>query len=449
MATDDPQRTAADPTGGRPQVVVVGGGFGGLQAVRGLRRADVDVLLIDRTNHHLFQPLLYQVSTSLLAPGDIAPALRRVLAGQRNARVLLGEATGVNPVGKTVQVRLADGTGRDVPYDHLVLATGSEPSYFGHPEWARDALPMKTIDQAVELRNRLIHAFEAAAVADDRDERCEWMTFVVIGAGPTGVELAGQLAAMARRTLRDQFRDLDLSEVRIVLADGADSVLGAFPEKLRRHTQRRLEKLGVEIVLGAFATGVDPEKVTLKAGGAEREIRGRTILWTAGVQASPLTRDLAKSLGAETDRGGRVVVGRDCRLPGRPEIFVIGDAANLDDLPGIAEPAMQEGKYVAKVIRRGLDGQSTVKPFKYLDLGTMATISPGDAVADIRGLRLSGLIGKVAWAGVHLAFLVGWGNRASVLTTWFATTFNGTRRQQVMLGGPTTRKPTTTASPKA
>ncbi|MET7283724.1 NAD(P)/FAD-dependent oxidoreductase [Kribbella sp. NPDC005582] len=426
---------------GRPQVVVVGGGFGGLQVVKGLRRADVDVLLIDRTNHHLFQPLLYQVSTSLLAPGDIAPPLRGIFAGQRNARVLLGEATAVNPIGKTVHVRLADGTGRDVPYDDLVLATGSEPSYFGHPEWARDALPMKTIDQAVELRNRLIHAFEAAAVAGDREERREWLTFVVIGAGPTGVELAGQLAAMAKRTLRDQFRDLDLSEVRIVLADGADSVLGAFPEKLRRHTQQRLQKLGVEIVLGAFATAVDPEQVTFTADGSERKIRGRTVLWTAGVQASSLTRDLAKSLGVETDRGGRIVVGPDCRLPGHPEIFVIGDAANLNNLPGIAEPAMQEGKYVAKVIRRALAGAGTVEPFTYLDLGTMATISPGDAVADIRGLQLSGLIGKLAWAGVHLAFLVGWGNRASVLASWFATTVNGTRRQQVLLDGPTSTAP--------
>ncbi|ADB34191.1 FAD-dependent pyridine nucleotide-disulphide oxidoreductase [Kribbella flavida DSM 17836] len=441
MATDDPERTAADRGARRPRVVVVGGGFGGLQVVRNLRRADVDVLLIDRTNHHLFQPLLYQVSTSLLAPGDIAPALRKIFAGQRNAKVLLGEATDVDPVGQTVQVQLADGTRRAAPYDHLVLATGSEPSYFGHPEWARDALPMKTIDQAVTLRNRLIHAFEAAAVAEDPDERREWMTFVVIGAGPTGVELAGQLAAMARRTLRDQFRDLDLSEVRVVLADGADSVLGAFPETLRKHTHRRLQKLGVEIVLGAFATDVKPAAVTFKAGEHEQVIHGRTILWTAGVQASPLTRDLAKAIGAETDRGGRVVVGPDCRLPGHPEIFVIGDAANVANLPGIAEPAMQEGKYVAKVIRHTLEGEPFDEPFKYLDLGTMATISPGDAVADIRGLRLKGVIGKLAWAAVHLAFLVGWGNRASVLTTWAATTLNGTRRQQVMLGGPTTRTP--------
>jgi NADH:ubiquinone reductase (H+-translocating) len=301
-------------------------------------------------------------------------------------------------------------------------------------------LPMKSIDQAVELRSRLIHAFEAAAVADDPVVRCEWLTFVVIGAGPTGVELAGQLAAMARRTLRDQFRGLDLSDIRIVLADGADSVLGAFPEKLRRHTHRRLERLGVEVVLGAFANDVDPESVTFKTGGTEQVVRGRTILWTAGVQASPLTRQLAGSTGVETDRGGRVVVGPDCRLPGHPEIFVIGDAANLNGLPGIAEPAMQEGKYVAKVIRGTLAGRPETKPFKYHDLGTMATISPGDAVADLRGLHLRGIPGKLAWAAVHLAFLVGWGNRAAVLTTWLTTTLNGTRRQQVMLGDPTRRQ---------
>ncbi len=393
--------------------------------MRGLKRADVEVTLIDRTNHHLFQPLLYQVATALLPAGDVAPAFRAILRKQRNARVLLGEVTGFDTTNRLVHVDVTDGRSREVAYDTLVVAAGARDSYFGHDEWAASAPPMKTLEQAVDLRSRLLRAFETAVASDDPKQ---WLSFAVVGAGPTGVELAGQLADLARRALKGQFREIDPRDIRITLLDAAPHVLPPFSEPLRRHTHRKLEQLGITVMTGAMAETIDDEGITTKDGD---RVEARTIIWAAGVQASPLARKLAEATGAETDRKGRIVVNpADCSVTGN--VFAIGDMVNLDDLPGIAEPAIQEGHHVARVIKARLRGREA-KPFRYLDLGTMATISPGDAVADIKKLRLKGLIGKAAWAVVHIAFLVGWRNRAAVLTQWAWNIVTGRRAQPIIL----------------
>ncbi|MFD4641884.1 NAD(P)/FAD-dependent oxidoreductase [Lentzea sp. NPDC058436] len=407
------------------RVVVVGGGFGGLGVVRGLKRADAEVTLIDRTNHHLFQPLLYQVATALLPAGDIAPAFRAVLRRQRNAHVLLGEVTGFDTAAKRVHVDLPDGRSRQVEYDTLVVAAGSRDSYFGHDEWAESAPPMKTLEQAVNLRSRLLRAFETAVAADDPKQ---WLSFAVVGAGPTGVELAGQLADLARRALKGQFREIDPRDVRITLMDAVPHVLPPFSPPLREHARVKLERLGVTVMTGAMVESIDSEGLTTKDGD---RVEAKTIIWAAGVQASPLAGKLAEATGAETDRKGRIRVNPvDCSVT--DDVFAIGDMVNLNDLPGIAEPALQEGHHVARVIKARLRGRRA-KPFRYLDLGTMATISPGDAVADIKKLRLKGVIGKVAWAVVHIAFLVGWRNRVAVLAQWAWNLVTGRRAQPIIL----------------
>lgn len=410
---------------GTHRVVVVGGGFGGLGVVRGLKRADVEVTLIDRTNHHLFQPLLYQVATALLPTGDIAPAFRAILRKQRNARVLLGEVTGFDTTTKRVHVDLPDGRSKTVGYDTLVVAAGSRDSYFGHDDWAESAPPMKTLEQAVDLRSKLLRAFETAVASDDPKQ---WLSFAVVGAGPTGVELAGQLADLARRALKGQFREIDPRDVRITLLDAVPHVLPPFSAPLREHAQAKLERLGVTVLTSAMVESIDAEGLTTKDGD---RVEARTIIWAAGVQASPLARKLAEATGTEVDRKGRIMVNpADCSVT--RDVYAIGDMVNLNDLPGIAEPAIQEGHHVARVIKARLQGRAT-KPFKYLDLGTMATISPGDAVADIKRLRLKGLIGKAAWAVVHIAFLVGWRNRAAVLTQWAWNLITGRRAQPIIL----------------
>lgn len=421
----------------RPRVVIIGGGFGGLRAARGLRHTKAEVVVVDRVNHHLFQPLLYQVATALLPPGDIAPPLRQVLADQPNARVVLGEVTTVDPASRTVQIDTADGQTRQLSYDNLVVAAGTRDNYFGHDDWADVAPGMKTLQQAVDLRGRLLRAFEAAAVSTDADARRRWLTFAVVGGGPTGVELCGQLAALARRTLRREFHTLDPTDLRIMLVDAGEHVLAPFPQPLRRHTHRRLRRLGVHILLGHTATAIDDTGLTVAPTDSDnskhRRIDARTVIWAAGVTPVPLARKLAGATGAATDHKGRIHVGDDCSLPGHPEIFAIGDLANVHDLPGIAEPAIQQGRYVAKVIAHRLGHGTSPGPFRYLDLGAMATISPFDAVADIRGLHLHGIPGKAAWAGVHLAFLVGWANRAAVLANWAWALSTGRRQQQLIL----------------
>lgn len=380
------------------------------------------------------------MATALLPPGDIAPPLRQVLADQPNTRVVLGEVTSVAPAARAVHIDTADGQRRQLSYDCLVVAAGAIDNYFGHDYWAHVAPGMKTLDQAVNLRGRLLRAFEAAAVSTDADARRRWLAFVIVGGGPTGVELAGQLAALARRTLRREFHTLDPAHLRIVLIDAGDHVLVPLPEPLRRHTHRRLRQLGVEPLLGHTATAIDEHGLTVGAtsganGGdsGRRRIEARTVVWAAGVMPVPLAAQLAEASGANTDHKGRIHVADDCSIPGHPEVFAIGDLANVHNLPGIAEPAIQQGRYVARVIRHRLGHRRHPGPFRYVDLGTMATISPLDAVADIRGLHLHGILGKASWAGVHLAFLVGWANRAAVLANWTWALTTGRRQQQLIL----------------
>lgn len=398
---------------------MVGGGFRGLQVVKGLKDVDVSVTLIDRRNHHLFQPLLYQVSTALLAPGDIAPALRTVLAGQQNTSVVLGDVTSVSANGKEVTFDAFDGSTHTLECDYLVIAAGAQPNYFGNEHWARFAPPMKTISDAINIRERILRAFELADSASDDDTRRRHLTFVVVGAGPTGVEVAGQLAALARRTLRREFHHLNWSELRIMLLDGGDLVLGQFSPPLQDHARRKLTGLGVDVRLRHLATNVDDNGISLERVGSSEEkppeqtrIDASTVIWAAGVSPVGLAASVAKSVGAEVDEQGRIKVTGRCSIPGHSQVFVIGDIADVQDLPCLAEPAMQAGRFVAGEIRNQLHGRRHFTAFRYRDLGSMATISPTDALTQIGPLRLTGVLGKVAWAAVHIVFLVGWGNRA-------------------------------------
>ncbi len=427
-----PLSNAPDPSR-RPRVVIVGAGFGGLAATRGLRRAPVEITVIDRTNHHLFAPLLYQVATGLLSPGEIAPALRKVLRRQHNTSVVLGEATEVDLDARQVEVLQEDGTATQLGYDYLVLAAGAHDSYFGHDEWAEHAYPMKTLAEAARLRDHIFEAYEQAAECNDPTERCRLMTFVIVGAGPTGVEIAGQLAALARE-MRQEFHPISAAESRIVLIDALAEVLSTFPPALRAHTCKRLTAMGVEVLVNTRAEDIDADGITVKATDEHTQrIDAHTVIWAAGVQPSPLAVTIAQAADADVDRKGRVRVRPDCSLPGHPDVFVVGDMANLNDLPGLSEPALQEGRYVARTVRHRVTGASRLGPFTYRDLGTMATISPVDAVADVFGLKLWGRPGKLAWALVHIAFLVGWGNRAGVLVRWAFLLLTRCRPERVIL----------------
>jgi NADH dehydrogenase len=360
-ATVQPESTG---TGRRHRVVVVGGGFGGLNVARGLADADVDLTVVDRTNHHLFQPLLYQVATGILPPGLIAPALRHVVAKQANTRVLLADVEDIDVDRKLVHAREPDGRPLDLPYDTLVVAAGATHSYFGKDELAEYAPGMKTIEDARYLRDGILAKFEMAELATDPQERAEWLTFVVIGGGPTGVELVGQIAELAHSVLPRDYRSVDTRDARIVLLEGAPAVLPPFKPKLQKYTQRQLEKMGVEVRVNSLAVDMDHESVTVKGPNGLETIRTRTRIWAAGVQASPLAKLLARKAGVETDRAGRVPVNPDCTLSGHPDVFAIGDMVSLNKLPGVAQPALQEGKYVAKVVKARLAGR-TVAPFKY------------------------------------------------------------------------------------
>jgi NADH:ubiquinone reductase (H+-translocating) len=405
------------------RVVIVGCGFAGLFAAKALRRAPVEVVVVDRTNHHLFQPLLYQVATGILSEGDIAPPIRDVLRHQRNARVVLGEVVDLDVEARELTIEtLGDETA--LSYDSLIVATGASQSYFGHDEYARDAPGMKSIDDALELRGRIFGAFEMAELERDPAARASWLTFAIVGAGPTGVELAGQIAELSRRALGGNFRRFDPATARIVLLDGLDTVLPAFPERLRRRARRDLERLGVEVRLGTRVTGVDATGLDL---GSDR-LEARTRIWAAGVQASPLGRLLADRAGAGVDRAGRVQVRPDCSLPGHPEVFAVGDLMALAGLPGLAEVAMQSGHHAARTIVRGLRGQPA-QPFRYRDLGTMATISRFRAVATVGRLQIGGFAGWLMWLVVHLAFLTGFKNRVSAVANW-AVAFLGRGRRQ-------------------
>jgi NADH dehydrogenase len=408
-----------DASGGsRPKVVVVGGGFGGVNVARNLAKADVDITIVDRTNHHLFQPLLYQVATGIMPEGLIAPALRRVMRGQENVKVMLGEVTGLDLARRQVSVVAPNGAPIELPYDTLVVAAGATHAYFGHDEWAPYAPGMKTLEDARHLRNQILTAFELAELTTDPAERAKYLTFVVVGAGPTGVEVVGQIAELAHRVLPDDYREIDTNKARVLLVEAAPAVLGPFDEKLQRYTQERLERMGVEVRCGTMAIAMDDDSITVKSSDGEERISARTKVWAAGVQASPLAGLLARATGAETDRAGRIAVEPDCTLPGHPEVFAIGDMVSLNGLPGVAQPAMQEGKYVGKVIRARLDGDTSVAPFKYFDKGSMATIGRTHAVAHSGGVNFTGLPAYAMWMFIHVLYLIGWGNRLGTLYTW-------------------------------
>ncbi|MGR6964133.1 NAD(P)/FAD-dependent oxidoreductase [Geodermatophilus sp. URMC 61] len=404
-------------TSGRHRVVVVGGGFGGLNVTRALDRADVDVTLVDRANHHLFQPLLYQVATGILSPGLIAPALRSVTKRERNARVLLADVQDLDLDRRVVSARAPDGRRLELPYDTLVVAAGATHSYFGKDQLAEYAPGMKTIEDARYLRDGILAKFEMAEIATDPAERAEWLTFVVVGAGPTGVELVGQIAELAHTVLPRDYRSADTRQARIILLEGAGAVLPPFAPKLQAYTKKRLEEMGVEVRLNTLAVDMDHESITVEGPEGRETIRTRTRIWAAGVQASPLARLLAEKAGVETDRAGRIPVAPDCTVPGHPEVFAIGDMASLDKLPGVAQPAIQEGKYVGKVIKDRLAGRQS-PPFTYFDKGTMATIGYRSAVADAFGVKVTGFAAYVMWIFIHVMYLVGWGNRLGTLYTW-------------------------------
>ena len=413
----------------RTRVVIIGSGFGGLFAAQALKRADVDVTLIARTTHHLFQPLLYQVATGILSEGEIAPATREILAGQRNARVVLGEVTGIDVERRTVRSSVLDRE-TETPYDELIVAAGAGQSYFGNDHFAEFAPGMKSIDDALELRGRIFSAFEWAELASTPKEVQRLMTFVVVGAGPTGVEMAGQIAELSRRTLRRDFRTIDTTTARIILLDGAKQVLPSFGDSLGAKAQRRLEAMGVEVHLGAMVTDVDATSVTVRtATGRTQRIEALTKVWAAGVQASPLARQLADQTGAGVDRAGRIQVLPDLTLPGHPEIHVVGDMIALDDLPGVAQVAIQGARYSAKAIRRRLEDKEPQGPFSYFDKGSMATISRFSAVASIGRLRIGGFVAWLLWLGVHLVYIIGFKHRVTTLLHW-AVSFVGRGRSE-------------------
>jgi NADH dehydrogenase len=404
-----------------PHVVIIGGGFGGLSAAKALRKAPVSVTIIDRHNHHLFQPLLYQVATATLSPGDIASPIRWILRKARNTRVLLGEVRAIDLAAR--RVTLEDGSFAE--YDYLILATGTSHTYFGHDDWAPYAPALKTLEDALTIRRRILVAFEHAERETDAGRQQRLLTFVLVGGGPTGVELAGTLAEIARQT-RSEFRNIDTRATRIVLVEAGPTILPSFAPKLRDAARRSLERLRVEVREQTRVTGVDADGVTLApmhADGvavvAERLDAG-TVLWTAGVAASPLTA----TLGVERDRAGRVVVTRDLSIPGHPEAFVIGDASAFLDraghpLPGVAQVAMQGGAHAARTILHRLEGQPS-QEFVYSDRGNMAIIGRGSAIADIRGLRFSGLLAWLAWLFLHIFELIGFRNRLVVMIEWAA-----------------------------
>jgi NADH dehydrogenase len=429
-ALPDARQAKTQEPGGRHRVVIIGSGFGGLFGAKALKHSDVDVTMVAKTTHHLFQPLLYQVATGILSEGEIAPPTREVLARQKNARVLLGEVTGIDLASQTVTSHVL---GREAvtPYDSLIVAAGSSQSYFGNDQFADYAPGMKSIDDALELRGRIFGAFELAELGAMRGEDVDHLlTFVVVGAGPTGVEMAGQIAELSRRTLSRDFRAINSRNARVVLVDAAGQVLPPFGAKLGTKTKRALEKLGIEVLLGAMVTNVDERglEVQYKDGRLER-IESVTKIWAAGVQASSLTKTLAEQTGAPLDRAGRIGVNSDLTLPGHPEVFVVGDMIDLDHLPGVAQVAIQGAKYSAEAIDRRLAGKAPQKPFKYFDKGSMATISRFRAVAMIGNLRLTGFIAWLMWLVVHLFYVTGFKNRVSAVLHW-AISFVGRGRSE-------------------
>jgi NADH dehydrogenase len=383
--------------------------------------------VVDRTTHHLFQPLLYQVATGILSEGDVAPTTRDILRRQRNARVVLGEVVDIDLDVRTVTSR-ALGHDTVTPYESLIVATGSAQSYFGHDEFGVHAPGLKTIDDALEVRGRIFGAFEMAEIEPDGERRAAWLTFALIGAGPTGVEMAGQIAELSRESLRGRYHNIDPAQARILLLDGAPRILPAFDERLSARAADRLRTLGVEIQTGAMVVGVDAEGIEVKGtNGDRRRVATMTKVWSAGVQASPLGRLLAERSGAQLTRHGQVRVLADCTLPGHPDVFVVGDLMALDSLPGLAEVALQSGLHAASEIRRRLDGPTTPRKFRYVDLGSLAAISRYYAVGQRGRVRVWGFPGWLVWLVVHLVFLTGFKNRAAALLSWVVSFFGRSR----------------------
>jgi len=419
----------------RHRVVVIGAGFGGLFAIKALRHAPVDITLINGTAYHLFQPLLYQVATGILSEGEIAPPIREVLKGQDNVDVRLGWAKEVDPDKKVVSVA---GPGLDytVEYDTLIVAAGSSQSYFGQDSFADHAPGMKNIDDALELRSRIFGAFEIADLQTDPEDIDRWLTFVVVGAGPTGTEMAGQIAELAHRNLPGQYKHIDPRRARIILVDAVGAVLNTFGDHLSTRALRQLHLLGVEVELNTKVVGMDSTGIDVETERGRERIPSMTKVWAAGVSAPPLARQIAEVTGAKTDRAGRIFVQPDLTVPGHPEIFALGDMMNLNDehgvqLPGVAQVAIQGGRYAADQVKRRLDGKPEGKPFKYFDKGSLATISRFSAVASIGKVHLSGFPAWVIWVAVHLFYLVGFKNRVSAVMHWVVSFLGRGRSERV------------------
>lgn len=423
------------PAGKRHHVVIIGGGFGGLFAAKKFKGKDIAVTIIDRTNHHLFQPLLYQVATGILSEGEIAPSIRQLVADDENIRVIKGEVRNIDIDGQSVTADLG-GKEAVIDYDSLILAAGAAQSYFGNDHFAEFAPGMKSVDDALEIRARVTGAFERAEITSDPEERRRLLNFVVVGAGPTGVELAGQLAEMAHRTLAKEFRQVDTNDARIILIDGGPQVLPPFGKRLGRKARRKLEDLGVEVVLNSLVTDVDREGVTYKnmKTGEESSIPSYAKIWSAGVAASPLGKHVADQAGVESDRAGRVMVNEDLTLGEHKNVFLIGDMINLNGLPGVAQVAMQGGQYAAKTIIDEIENGTSPEaraPFDYFDKGSMAIVSRFNAVVKINKAEVSGFIGWLMWLALHLLYLVGFRNRAIAAFSWGLNSVSRRRWQLV------------------
>jgi NADH dehydrogenase len=412
-----------------PHVVIVGGGFGGLATAKALRNTPAHIILVDRSNHHLFQPLLYQVATSVLTPGQIGSPIRNILRKQRNTTVILGEVTGLDKDKKCIFVDGADRSRVPVPYDFLVLATGVTHSYFGHDEFVAHAPGLKTLADAVALRNKILQAFEQAEAEEDPAHHRDLLTFVLVGAGPTGVEMAGAIAVLIHKSLKSEFRRIDPTAARIVLLDMAPRPLGTFSEKLSAAARKRLEDLGVEVRLGHAVDQIDADGVIV----AGERISSKTVIWTAGVAPSPA----GKWLGVATDRAGRVRIQSDLSVPDHPEIFVVGDTSSLDQdghpLPGVAQVAIQQGRYAGRFIHRKISGQPAPPPFRYFDKGNMAVVGKGFAVLQSGKFQISGFLAWLAWAAVHLQFLAQSSLRVSVFIQWVWTYLTGQRGSRLIV----------------
>jgi len=413
----------------RHRVVIVGGGFGGLFAAKFLRRAPVDVTLIDKTNHHLFQPLLYQCATGILSEGAIAPPLRQVLRKHGNVRVELANVSDIDLDARRLRAERPLGPPLEIEYDSLIVATGAAGSYFGHDEYATVAPGLKTVDDALEVRARIFGAFEMAEMEEDPEAQRAWLTFAVVGGGPTGVEVAGQITELAHRSLKRNFRRIDPASARVILFDAGPAVLAAFGNKLSATAERSLERIGVEVRTGTRVNEISYRDITVEGPDGPETIPCHVKVWAAGVTASPLAAMLAKASGAETDRAGRIAVLPDCSLPGHPEVFAVGDMMSLEKLPGVAEVAMQSGIHAARTIKRRVEHGGESQPFKYRDLGSMASIARFSAVVDFKGIRVSGFPGWLMWVFVHLTFLTGFKNRFTALYRW-VTAFVGKSRDE-------------------